>query len=132
MKLFPAQISAMHTVQSSTVQWSYLWSWPVLLWKQTQVSLQLCRSDSQENSKHGAGQGPGGPGDQHHERQRGQDHGEGGQVAGPGEQGRTAAGRLPAVPGGGGGGGSESASSNTIITYRKQSSKSREKLGWRI
>merc|ERR1712062_334068 len=49
-------------------------------------------------SKHGAGQGPGGPGDQHPERQRGQDHGEGGQVTGPGEQGRTAAGRLPAVP----------------------------------
>ena len=57
------------------------------------------RSDSQPDSKHGAGQGPGGPGHQHYEGQRGQDHGEGRQAAGPGEQGGTVTGRLPAVPG---------------------------------
>merc|ERR1712183_284899 len=56
------------------------------------------RSDSQPDSKHGAGQGPGGAGHQHYEGQRGQDHGEGREAAGPGEQGGPVTGRLPAVP----------------------------------
>ena len=103
MKLFPAQISALHTtVQYSPVELPVVL--PVLLLSRSNASVraehsQLWRSDSQSYSKHGAGQGPGGPGHQHYERQRGQDHGEGRQAAGPGEQGGTVTGRLPAVPG---------------------------------
>ena len=103
MKLFPAQISALHTtVQYSPVELPVVL--PVLLLSRSNASVraehsQLWRSDSQSISKHGAGQGPGGPSHRHYERQRGQDHGEGGQAPGPGEQGRTVAGRLPAVSG---------------------------------
>ena len=64
-----------------------------------QVSLQSPSCGVVTHSKHGPGQGSGGPGHQHYERQRRQDHGEGRQAAGPGEQGGTVTGRLPAVSG---------------------------------